>query len=404
MPTLLQVNTTVGRGSTGRIAEIIASLAKSNSWSCYIAHGSRYVGTSNSSRYQVSNKIHEVFHFFYTRFFDKHGLGSSWPTKRFIKEIKKIKPDVVHIHNLHGYYINYRLLLQYLAKAGIPTVMTMHDFWLITGHCAYINSSCSKWAIGCGQCPRLNDYPSAYMDSSRKNWELKKILFEDFDKSKLVIVPVSSWLKGYVDNSLLKCCNILTIHNGIDTNKYKYNINRLSEYDTIDWQKYTILSVADRWTNTNGYSDIIKLSSILPSDMQIIMVGLNSQQLHQLPNNVIGIVHTQDVEQLISLYSSADVLFNASKEVTFGLVTAEAMACGTPAIVYKNTAGEEIVDENTGFVIDEISQIPDIVYKCKQLSETFKINCRTRIVEQFNSTKQYSKYIELYKSLISTNR
>lgn len=404
MPTLLQVNSTVGRGSTGRIAEIIATLAKNKGWKSYIAHGARFVGESNSTLYQVSGKLSEIIHFLYTRFFDRHGLGSLLSTKRLIREINRINPDIVHIHNIHGYYVNYKVLLRYLAKTGIPTVITLHDFWLITGHCAYINPSCEKWKKGCVQCPRLREYPSSYIDASKRNWILKKKLFDSFDISKLVVVPVSNWLKEYVDNSLLRGCHIQTIQNGIDTNLYKpILIGNQDEYDRIDRNKYTILTVADRWTDANGFGEIIELSRILPNDMQIIMVGLNSQQLLDLPPNIIGICHTNNVEQLIILYSSADVLFNASKEVTFGLVTAEAMSCGTPAIVYRGTAGEEIVNEHTGFVIDDISQIPTIVYQCRERKEYYKINCRSRIVEQFDSIKQYSKYIELYMRIIENN-
>ena len=402
MPTLLQINSTIGRGSTGRIAEIIGTLAINSGWDSYIAHGSRYVGKSSSKRYQISGKFHEIIHFLYTRFFDKHGLASLLPTRSLIKKIKQIRPDIVQIHNIHGYYVNYKMLFQYLAKSGIPTIITMHDFWLITGHCAYINSSCSRWVDGCGQCPRLKEYPTSYVDLSHSNWAQKKKLFEAFDKTKLIIVPVSNWLEQYVEKSFLGASFIRTIPNGVDTNLFRaFTRTGYEDLEKIDWSKYTILSVADRWTDANGYNDIINLSFILPANMQIIMVGLNEQQLSELPENIIGICHTQNTEQLIYFYASADVLFNASKEVTFGLVTAEAMACGTPAIVYRNTAGEEIINEKTGFIIDNISQIPDIVRQCREKSESFKIDCRNRIVEHFDSFKQYSKYIELYTSIIS---
>ncbi len=398
---LFQINSTLGRGSTGRIAELISLYAHEAGWECYIAHGSRFVGTSKMISYNVSGCFDELRHYIFSRVLDCHGLGSYFSTKRLIEQIEEIHPDLVHIHNAHGYYVNYKILFQYLAKNCIPTVVTMHDFWLMTGHCAYINKSCGKWVIGCGHCPRLGEYPASFFDRTRKNWALKKELFDSFDKNKLMIVPVSYWLEGFAKRSLLSNCNFHVIQNGVDVKKFRpYEGNHSELWKKIDWSKYTIITVADHWTVANGFYDIMTLSQILPDDMQILMVGLNDHQLQNLPEKIIGFCHTDNVQQLIELYTSADVLFNASTEVTFGLVTAEAMACGTPAIVFKNTAGEEIIDSETGYAIYSIDEIPALVLKCREKAESYKVNCRKRIIENFDSVKQYSKYIALYEELI----
>ena len=139
---------------------------------------------------------------------------------------------------------------------------------------------------------------------------------------------------------------------------------------------------------------------MLPNDMQIVMVGLNEKQMKRVPEKIVGLGHTDNVQQLVELYTSADVLFNSSTEVTFGLVTAEAMACGTPAIVIKGTAGEEIIDSETGYAINRVEEIPELVYACRKNSETYKVKCRNRIVEHFDSTMQYAKYIELYNEIL----
>lgn len=401
MPRLLQINTTLGRGSTGRIAELISSLARNAGWECFMAHGPRFLGNSEMRSYQVSGRFDELRHYVLSRVLDRHGLGSCAATKKLIRRIEKVRPDVVHIHNLHGYYANYKLLFQYLAKKGIPTVITMHDFWLMTGHCAYINKSCSKWEVGCGHCPRLREYPASFFDRTRKNWVLKKSLFDAFDKDKLVLVPVSHWLEGFAKQSLLSERKFQVIQNGVDTKVFQPYQGEHSElWKKVDWNKHTIISVADKWTEANGFYDIIALSRLLPVDMQIVMVGLNEQQMEGLPDNIVGIGHTSNVQQLVELYSSADVLFNSSTEVTFGLVTAEAMACGTPAIVFKGTAGEEIVNPQTGFTIEKIEEIPELVYACREKSDTYNVNCRERVVEYFDSVKQYSKYIELYENIL----
>lgn len=401
MPRLFQINTTIGRGSTGKIAEQISSLAREAGWECFIAHGPRFVGGSEMFSYQVSGHFTELRHYALSRVFDRHGLGSCSSTKKLIEEFETVKPDVVHIHNIHGYYANYQLLFSFLAEKGIPTVMTMHDFWLMTGHCAYINKSCVKWETGCGNCPRLKEYPAAFFDRTRKNWALKKELFEGFNNNNLVIVPVSYWLEGFAKRSLLQNCHINVIQNGVDVKLFQPYEGEHSEFwKMIDWSKHTIITVADRWTDANGFHDIMALSKLLPDDMQIVMVGLNEPLLQGLPEKIVGIGHTDNVQQLIELYTSADVLFNSSTEVTFGLVTAEAMACGTPVIVFKHTAGEEIIDSKTGYAIESIDEIPALVRKCREKTDSYKVDCRKRIVENFDSVKQYSKYVALYNELL----
>ena len=401
MPTLLQLDTCLGVGSTGRIAEMIGELARNVGWRTYMAHGSRFVNSSSMTSIQMGGMLDEYGHYFASRVFDCHGLGSCKPTRDLIGQIEQIKPDVVQIHNIHGYYANYKLLFKYLAEKSIPTVITMHDFWLMTGHCAYIHKSCGKWKSGCGHCPRLGEYPASLLDRTQKNWVLKKQLFEAFDGDKLVLVPVSHWLESYARQSLLKDCRFQLIQNCVDTSVFQpYKGEHSDLWKRIDWSKYTIITVADRWTEANGFNEILELNKLLRDDMQLVMVGLDERQLQGLPDSIVGIGHTDNVRQLIELYSSADVLFNASTEVTFGLVTAEAMACGTPAIVFKNTAGEEIVNAETGFAIFDIKEIPELVHKCRENAASYKVDCRKRIVEEFDSISQYSKYIELYKSLL----
>ena len=230
MPRLLQINTTLGRGSTGKITKVISRQAQLCGWECFIMHGSRYVGDSDGHSYQVSHKGSEFLHFILSRFLDRHGLGSYIQTKKLIKKIKELHPDIVHIHNIHGYYVNYKLLLSFLAKYNYPTVVTMHDFWLITGHCAYINKKCDKWIYGCGNCPRLRDYPSAIIDNSKRNWLVKSKLFSLFGVDSLFVVPVSKWLERYVRKSYLKGANITCIQNGVDTSIFKpYNGELMEE-------------------------------------------------------------------------------------------------------------------------------------------------------------------------------
>ncbi len=398
MPKLLQINSVVNTGSTGRIAEQLGVLAINQGWESYIAYGREARG-SQSRLIKIGSKWDVNFHAIGSILTDRHGLFSKFATKSFLQQVDIIQPDVVHLHNVHGYYINVPMLLRYLKQKNIPTVITMHDFWLMTGHCAYINQSCDRWKTGCGNCPRLNQYPAAKFDNTKANWKWKASLFVDMPN--VTLVPVSYWLGRYVDESLLKNVKQNVIYNGIDTNVFK-PFDGGASVKGVDWSKFTIMAIATRWTEANGYQDVMKLSSIIPDSCQIIMVGLDEQQMSNLPKNIIGFRKTESFTQLQELYTKSDVIFNPNREVTFGLVTAEAMACGTPAIVLRDTAGEEIVDEQTGFVVDTIEEVIDLIPRIRALEKKKMSDaCRFRVNELFNADKQYQKYIDLYNAVIS---
>lgn len=398
MPKLFQINSVVNTGSTGRIAEQLSLLAMSNGWESYIAYG-REARESKSKLIRIGGSIGVNLHALASKFLDCHGLCSKHATRSFLKQLDEIKPDVVHLHNIHGYYINYPMLLRYLKEHNIPTIITMHDFWLMSGHCAYINKSCDRWKTGCGNCPRLDQYPASKIDRSARNWQLKASLF--IDMPNVTLVPVSYWLGRYVAESLLKNVKQNVIYNGIDTNVFKPFDGKAS-VKCVDWSKFTIMTIATRWTEANGYQDVMKLSSILPDNCQIVMVGLDEQQMSNLPKNIIGFRKTESFTQLQELYTKSDVIFNPNREVTFGLVTAEAMACGTPAIVLRDTAGEELVDEQTGYVIDSVEEVPELISTINQVDKNFMSKaCRDRVRELFNAEKQFQKYIDLYKAVIS---
>ena len=370
----------------------------SQEWDSYIAFG-REARESKSKLIRIGGSIGVNLHALASKFLDCHGLCSKHATRSFLKQLDEIKPDVFHLHNIHGYYINYPMLLRYLKEHNIPTIITMHDFWLMTGHCAYINKSCDRWKTGCGNCPRLDQYPASKIDRSARNWQLKASLF--IDMPNVTLVPVSYWLGRYVAESLLKNVKQNVIYNGIDTNVFKPFDGKAS-VKCVDWSKFTIMTIATRWTEANGYQDVMKLSSILPDNCQIVMVGLDEQQMSNLPKNIIGFRKTESFTQLQELYTESDVIFNPNREVTFGLVTAEAMACGTPAIVLRDTAGEELVDEQTGYVIDSVEEVPELISTINQVDKNFMSKaCRDRVIELFNAEKQFQKYIDLYKAVIS---
>lgn len=395
---LLQINTVANTGSTGRIAEQLGQYAISQGWKSYIAYG-REAKDSKSELIKIGSTLDVYTHAIGARLFDCQGLMSKNATRKFLKQIEKIQPDIIHLHNIHGYYINYPMLFNYLKRKNIPTIITMHDFWLMTGHCAYINESCNKWETGCGHCPRLSQYPATKLDCSARNWKRKAGIFADMPN--VTLVPVSYWLAKYVDKSFLHEVKQQMIYNGIDTRAFKPYRGKSHTVDGIDWTKYTIMTIATRWTKANGFDDIIQLSRVLPDDFRIVMIGLDDRQLEDLPENIIGLKKIESLTSLRELYSKADVIFNVNREVTFGLVTVEAMACGTPAVVFHNTAGEELVNKQTGFVINSVYDLIEILPVIRNMDkEKTAISCRQRVLDMFDADKQSYKYFDLYLNIL----
>lgn len=403
MPTLLQINVVANSGSTGRIAEDIGKLAISQGWKSYIAYG-RGKPNSSSQLIPINNyKLDFYIHAIQTRLLDNHGLASSHNTKRLIKIIQKINPDIIHLHNIHGYYINYSILFKYLCQTKIPIVWTLHDCWSYTGHCShYSYIKCNKWQYGCYNCPQKERYPASwFIDRSPKNYNIKKRHFTSLNN--LTIVTVSKWLEKEVKKSFLKNLPINTIYNGIDINIFKpQNISK-SEKCTNFIDKFIVLGVANVWDNYKGLKDFIEIRKSLPDDYIIILIGLNSKQIRELPNGIIGIQRTNNMTELAQYYSIADVYLNTSIEETYGMTTCESMACGTPVIVYNSTALPELVTKETGFVVEpgDLNNVISILKSLKSSNKDKYSNaCRNRVIHYFNKDERFIEYLDLYKNLI----
>lgn len=403
MPKLLQINTSLNCNSTGKIAEQIGLLARSQGWDCYIAHGPRYVKKSSLNSYQVESNLEEKIHLVKSLLLDAHGLSSTMATKKFVKWIDNIHPDIIHLHNIHGYYLNYQVLFEYLDSIGIPVVWTFHDCWPITGHCCYFSlEGCSKWKIGCGNCPlRWKEYPkSLIIDRSANNYRLKKHLFSSL--KNLHIVSVSKWLDSIVGDSFLSQVPHKYIYNGIDIDIFKPTSSNIrTNYGLND--KKLLLGVASIWTTRKALSDYIKLSQLLSDEYQIVLIGPTELQSKTIPDNIIVISRTNSQTELAQWYSEADILLNLSYEETFGLTTVEGYACGTPSIVYNKTASPELIAEDTGLVVEAgnwnelIEAVQEITLKGKGVYTTA---CRQRAVDYFNKNDRFQDYINLYNELL----
>lgn len=397
MPRLLQINTTLGGGTHGGIAEKIAQCARENDWETFIAYG-RKRGLSKQESIQVGGKIDFFEHILETRFFDNHGLASRKATKEVIKQIERIQPDIIHLHNIHGYYINYPLLFTFLRHYNHPVVWTLHDCWSFTGHCAHFDiEKCYKWQNECHHCISKNKYPSSILlDQSRRNYLEKKHFFSSIDN--LTLVPVSHWLEKYLKESFLKEKNIQVIHNGIDTQLF--TPSKPTKKET-----FNILGVSYSWVTKEKYNDFIKLRKLLPENYTITMVGLTKSEINRLPKGIVGLEKTRDVKELIELYRQSDVLVNPTYEDNYPTISLEAISCGIPVITYNTGGCPEAITDNTGMVVEK-GDVEAIAHAIQRLSKTDKniisLACRQYALQHFDWRHCYSKYIELYHRLLLT--
>lgn len=401
MPKLFQINTVINSGSTGHIAETIGELAIAEGWESYIAYG-RNPRESASHVIKIGNKLDILWHVFITRIFDLHGQASRKTTKKLVRQIETINPDVIQLHNIHGYYLNYKILFKYLAKKGTPVVWTMHDCWAATGHCPYYTFvKCIVWQTkdGCKHCPQKKIYPSSYLFSAAQyNFNSKKKYFNLLQQKQLTIICPSVWLAGEFKKSFLKNYNIKTIFNGIDTNIF-------CPKETEKQEKNIILGVASVWDERKGLKDFFALSKLLTNDEEIVLIGVTEKIIETLPSNIKGIKRTESKEELAEWYSKALVYFNASIEETFGMTCAEAQACGTPVIAYNSTALPETISEKTGILVEpnNVEKVYDAIQEIKQKGKAYySTECRKRAEHLFEEKNNFSEYIDLYKPLINS--
>lgn len=399
---ILQINSVVNSGSTGRIAEEIGQTAISCGWESFIAYG-RNERPSVSKLIKIGSEKDIRWHGVQTRLFDKHGFASRKTTFDFVKQIDEIKPDIIHLHNIHGYYINIEILFYYLKKVNLPVVWTLHDCWPITGHCSYFTFiGCEKWKSECYSCPQKKEYPASWLiDRSKKNFHLKKELSSSL--SNLTLVPVSNWLSGILRESFLKIFPMKVIYNGINTEVFKPSRGNSFRIKYGLDSKFLLLGVASVWSPRKGLRDFIELSKLLNKDYQLVLVGLTKAQIREIPNNIIGIERTENVDELAEVYASSDVFVNPTYEDNFPTTNLESLACGTPIITYKTGGSHESIDENTGIVVEQgnIKKLEDAIKEIKRRGKQYYSKaCVERVHRLYKKEDKYREYIKLYDSLL----
>ena len=339
---LLLLNSFLGFGSTGHIVLDIAKEYEQKGYEVKVAYGrvaDKLPDESMKSKYgvRIGNDMGVYFHVIYTRLTDKHGLTSNSATKQFLEWAEAYDPDILWIHNIHGYFINYELLFQWIkSRPNMQVKWTLHDCWTCTGHCAHFTyAKCDRWLTGCHDCPQLSVYPQSSHDNSLGNYLRKKAAFTGV--KDLTIITPSNWLKGIVKKSFLAEYPVEVVYNTINKNIFKPTESTFKQ-DHGFQNKMMILGVSSVWHERKGLNDLIELSRRLDhKNYQIVIVGLSEKQVKELKasnGNIFAIAHTSNVQELVEIYSAADVFVNPTYEDTFPTVNMEAEACGTPVITY----------------------------------------------------------------------
>lgn len=401
---ILQINTVSNSRSTGKIAERIGKVITENGWESFIASGRRLSGISSSSnQIFIGNSLDYNLHAIGARLTDGAGLFSVQSTEKFVKQIDNVRPDLVHLHNLHGYYLNIKILFEYLQSKKLPVVWTFHDCWPYTGHCAYYSfSCCDQWKSECIKCPETGSYPKSWLDFSRRNFKLKKELFTGLEN--LTICTPSAWLAGEVKKSFFEGTPVYIINNGIDLKLFKPSASSSEDLKT----KYqvqgrtVILGVASVWNSRKGLQDFERVYKLLDREkFKIILVGVSPAQSKELPEGLICISRTENQAQLAELYSMADIFFNPTYEDNFPTTNIEALACGTPVLTYRTGGSPEIIDAGTGWVTDQGDFDTVAAILSSELKEKYTAACRKRAVEKFDGDTLFQKYLVLYQEKLS---
>lgn len=396
---LLQINVTANWGSTGKIAEQIGLCAMAKGWESYIAYG-RMVNPSKNKLIKIGSQLDVYEHYAESRFLDKEGLASRKSTKKFVQLVEDIKPDIVQLHNIHDHWLNYKILFEYLNQTDIKLVWTFHDFWTITGHCShFVQVGCSRFQTGCYACPYTKGKLLPLLKRTRRNYNLKNILFSA--NKNLTIVPVSEWVGNNVKKSFLKDKPIFVIPNGVDTDVFKPTY---MDGKYLFDGKFVIMAVSSQWkSNSKGLEDYKAMAKMLQDDEIIVLVGVTDEVSKNFPKNIVGIRRTNNQQELAALYTRADVVCSFSAAETFGLTIIEGNACGTPAVVYNNTAPPSLITAETGFVVPNkdyksaYHAIEEIRSKGKY---AYSEACIRFAQEKYSKDKCFEKYINLYENLI----
>lgn len=399
MKTIVEING-INYSSTGHIMNDIAKTARQDDFKVYTCCRKSIAGMKFKYEDQlfIGTWLDRVISERLSYIFGLNGSFNVINTYLFLNKLNKIKPDLIHIHNLCDNYINVNMLFNYINKNNIPVIWTLHDAWAYTGRCN--GYTCDKWKDGCGNCPQLKAYPpTLFIDNSASTYQKRKKLYTSV--KNLTIVTPSQWLADLAKFSFFKDKDIKVINNGINLDIFKpINSDFRKEYNLEN--KYIILGLAYDWKDQRkGLKDFIELSKNLPSNYQIVLVGTNDEVDSLLPNNIISIHKTHNQEELVKIYSAADVFVSPTKADNFPTVNIEALACGTPVITYDAGGSKESLNNKCGTYvkINDIESLQkEIIHACED--KPYKRENCIKQSKKYNMYDKFYEYINLYNKII----
>lgn len=392
---VLFVNLVYGVGSTGKIIADIMSLLKKSGNDVRVLYGTGVDSNDENAR-RISWRAEYYIHNALSRLTDHAGLYSHMATWRLIREIKAFQPDVIHLHTLHGFYVNYEMLFRFLKEADIPVIWTLHDCWAFTGHCTHFSQAkCTQWQTECQRCQLLRRYPHCYGKGDvRRNFLRKRAAFTGV--KKLIITTPSQWLADQVAKSFLKDYPRVVVPNGIDHTIFHPRSSKLRERYHLE-DKKIVLGIASVWGAQKGLPDMLLLADRLGVDYQVVLIGLSKRQVMAMPSNVLGFSRTANQTELAQWYTAADVFVNPTYEESFGLTAVEAQACGTPAVVYETDGCPETIATKDSILVVQ----GDLDGLEQAVRNVVQRNARVDIheMERFDKNRTYKAYIQLYEHM-----
>ncbi len=387
-------------GSTIKISLGILEQAEKNGYEVHSAAGfsTHPISELPSYHFQIGNAVTKKLHQELASFTGRNGCYSRLSTRQLIKKIDQIKPDIIHLHNIHGWYINIPMLFDYIKRKGIRVVWTLHDCWAFTGHCPYFTfSGCEKWKTECGGCPSYTAYPQCRFDDSAQMFKRKNEWF--LGVKDMTLVTPSQWLADLVKESFLKAYPVKVINNGIDLSVYKPIQSDFKAKHKLE-NKFVLLGVSFAWEDRKGSDVFAELSKRLGEEYAIVMVGVDEKTSATLPDNIIQIQVTQNQRELVEIYSAADLFVNPTREDNFPTVDLEALACGTPVLTFDTGGSPETVDEACGSVVDcdDIDALESEIRRIKAERPYSEEACIER-AQRFDMNKRFMEYVDLYNKL-----
>lgn len=404
---VLIVNTTYKRGGAAGVAQALyRELSCLEGFESLFAYG-RGAGAQESGTVRFALQAEVYLHALLTRATGIQGYGTWLSTRRLIKLIQDWKPDIIHFHNMHGYYLDLSIA-EAVGRSDLPVVWTLHDPWPLTGRCAYF-LDCERWRTGCGKCPYLREYPKAYFDSSAWMWPRKRKLLGGVWNP--VIVSPSRWLASLVEEACDGRCRVEVIPNGIDTGVFRpYGRKQARKELGLPLGKKIVLFAAARLAEKRkGVAHFLEALEFVKVDNgMVLLVGGEVDLRKKCPSGVElrGLGYVRGAEAMAKVYSAADLYCITSLADNFPTTVLEAMGCGTPVVGFAVGGISEQVAEDCGKLVPlgdtrALGEAITNMLKDDKAREAMRICCRKRVEQEYNLRRFVERHIELYRELVS---